>query len=185
MPILVAYAGDDGSTRETAESISSYLAEDFPPTKVLPLTDVNPSVIPTYTAIVIGSTIHDTQWLPNAIAFLHDNSTALAEVPIYAFSVGAPAAMPKFIQGQWQKSEEKKIAQAIEKELKVKHPVLRGHKLFNENVEKEHAGRYTRAFFTRCGDHFGDAGNWKDVQKWAKKVAEDLRKPREKQGNGD
>ncbi|KAF2496791.1 hypothetical protein BU16DRAFT_560108 [Lophium mytilinum] len=144
MPILVTYASDHGSTQEIAESISSHLAEHFPPTEVLPLADVNPTTISTYTAIVIGSAIHNTHWLSSAVAFLQNNSTALAEVPIYASSVGALAALPKFNQGRWQKSEEKKITQAIEMELKAEHPVLRGHRLFNGRFEKEHAGRCIR-----------------------------------------
>lgn len=137
MPILIIYASPHGSTRAIAERISSRIASQIPPTEVHALSDIDPATLSSYTAIVIGSAVHKVAWLHDATTFVHANSTALANLPVFAFSVGAPAGMPKFVRARFERSEEKRLEGAVEKELKSGKATLEAHKLFNGKFERE------------------------------------------------
>ena len=82
---LVAYATSAGSTVGVAAAIGETLgargfAVDVKPIKSRPQ-------IEGYQSVVIGSAVHGARWLPEAMAFVQDNRTALNRVPVALFCV--------------------------------------------------------------------------------------------------
>ncbi|KAF2253371.1 flavo protein [Trematosphaeria pertusa] len=173
MPILILYSSEKGSTGEIANRISSRIAEQLPPTEVHNIHDFDASRLDDYTAIVLGSCIHNMHWLPEAKAFLTANKNALISKPLFAFSVGAAGSMPKFVRAQSMKSEEKKMAHDVQKALDKK---VKLHALFNGKVEKK-----DEPWLMRCccgmlgGLTYGDLREWEKVDAWADEVVKDLK----------
>ena len=96
MRILVVYASADGSTAEIARRIAQRLRErghdasDQPAGSAGSLQDVD--------AVVLGSAVHDRQWLHEATNFVNTNRPAIRNLPFWAFSVGMPDALPKAVR---------------------------------------------------------------------------------------
>lgn len=89
--ILVTYATRTDSTRGVAEAIGKTLAEGGAPVDVLPMQEVKD--LTPYRAVVVGSAIQSQQWLPEAMAFVRTNRTALSQKPSAMFTVCMTLAM--------------------------------------------------------------------------------------------
>ena len=63
--ILVTYASHAGSMAEIAEAIGKTLSQSGTQVDVLPMQDVKE--ISSYSAVVVGSAIRKSKWLPEAI----------------------------------------------------------------------------------------------------------------------
>lgn len=90
--ILVTYASRTGSTGGVAQAIGKTLAEAGASVDVLPMSDVRD--LSPYAAIVAGSAIRGSKWLPEAIQFIQTHQTDLARRPFAAFLVCMTMAMP-------------------------------------------------------------------------------------------
>ena len=83
--ILVAYASRAGSTAGVAQAIGEKLALSGAEVDVRPVQDVTD--LAAYKAVVAGSAIQNKQWLPEAMAFMRECQTALAQKPVAVFLV--------------------------------------------------------------------------------------------------
>ncbi len=83
--ILVTYASRTGATVGVAEAIGATLAENGALVDVLPMSEVV-SLTP-YRAVVAGSAIQGSKWLPEAIEFVRMNQAELSHKPFAAFLV--------------------------------------------------------------------------------------------------
>jgi len=90
--ILVAYASRLGATAGVAEAIGKTIAESGAPVDVLPMQDVKD--LPPYHAVVAGSAIRASKWLPEAMQFMQTHQAALVQKPFAAFLVCMTLAMP-------------------------------------------------------------------------------------------
>jgi len=98
--ILVTYASRTGTTAGVANEIAKTLSERDGQVDVLPMKDVKD--LSTYSAIVVGSAIQASQWLPEAVQFIQTHQSTLQNVPVAMFSVCMTLAMPngeKYRQG--------------------------------------------------------------------------------------
>lgn len=89
--ILITYASRAGSTAEIAEVIGKTMAQNGAQVDVLPMqevTDLTP-----YRAVVAGSAIRKSKWLPEAMQFLQTHRTELATKPFATFTVSITLAM--------------------------------------------------------------------------------------------
>jgi menaquinone-dependent protoporphyrinogen oxidase len=80
---LVAYASDCGSTGEIAEAIGKVFCDQGGAVDVRlveSVRDLNP-----YQAVIIGSAIHSSKWLPEAMRFVETNQKALSQMPVAYF----------------------------------------------------------------------------------------------------
>jgi menaquinone-dependent protoporphyrinogen oxidase len=84
-PILIAYASQAGSTASIAEAIGKTLAESGLQVEVRPMKDVHD--LTPYRAVIAGSAIHGSKWLPEAMQFMRTHQAALARKPFAAFLV--------------------------------------------------------------------------------------------------
>jgi menaquinone-dependent protoporphyrinogen oxidase len=167
MAILVTYATSQGSTREIAEHIASRLSSRLTSVECQPVEKVT-SLEP-YTAVILGSAIHAQKWLKPATEFLQRNGAGLSGRPVWAFSVGLGAGMPKWIREKALAGEEKKVGGDIGKYVKV-----RNHKLFGGVQKREDAGLVWKMLWACFGGRFGDFREWDKIEAWTDMVARDL-----------
>jgi menaquinone-dependent protoporphyrinogen oxidase len=89
--ILVTYASRAGSTAEIAEAIGKALSENGAQVDVVPMNDVKDLSV--YRAVVAGSAIRGSKWLPEAMQFMQTHRSALAQKPFAMFTVCITMAM--------------------------------------------------------------------------------------------
>lgn len=89
--ILVTYASRSGSTAEIAEAIGKTLAKNGTIVDVLPMQDVKD--LSRYSAVVAGSPIRGSKWLPEAMQFLQTHRSELAIKPFATFTTCITLAM--------------------------------------------------------------------------------------------
>jgi menaquinone-dependent protoporphyrinogen oxidase len=83
--ILVTYASRAGSTAEVAEAIGTILREEGAQVDVLPMQAVKD--VSTYQAVVAGSAIRNSKWLPEAIQFMRAHQATLRHKSLAIFTV--------------------------------------------------------------------------------------------------
>ena len=89
--ILVTYASRAGSTVGVAEAIGKSLSEGGAQVDVMPMRDVED--LSAYGAVVAGSAIRKSKWLPEAVQFIQAHRSALAQKPFAMFTVCITLAM--------------------------------------------------------------------------------------------
>lgn len=89
--ILVTYASRTGSTAEVAEAIGKTLAEDDFQVDILPMEQVRD--LSPYDAVVAGSAIRSSKWLPEAVQFILTHRRALEQRRFAMFTVCITMAM--------------------------------------------------------------------------------------------
>ncbi len=89
--ILVTYASRAGSTAEIAEAIGKTLTQGGAQVDVLPMQDVKDLSL--YRAVVAGSAIRKSKWLPEAMQFVQTHRSELAQKPFATFTVCITLAM--------------------------------------------------------------------------------------------
>ncbi len=89
--ILVTYASRAGSTAEVAEAIARTLVEGGAEVEVMPMQDVKD--IYEYRAVVAGSAIRKSKWLPEAVQFIRKHQETLVHKPFAMFTVCITLAM--------------------------------------------------------------------------------------------
>lgn len=102
--ILVTFASRTGSTIGVANAIAKIISEGDE-VDLLPMQDV--SDLTAYRAVIAGSAIQASQWLPEAMQFLKTHQSALATKQLAVFSVCMILAMPngekyRSFVAQWQ-----------------------------------------------------------------------------------
>jgi len=125
-------------------------------------------------------------WLPPAITFLETNAPTLRRIPVWAFSVGAPEAMPKVVQkmGLTEVKEAEILRQKVEEALtlpvargekgKEQEKVLKDHVFFEGKFEKKDAGIVVKAIWFCTGGKFGDFRDEGAIDGWGTKVAGEI-----------
>lgn len=89
--VLVTYASRSGSTAEIAEAIGKSLIQSGAQVVVLPMEDVKD--LSPYRAVVAGSAIRSSKWLPEAMQFVHTHRSVLSQKPFATFTVCITLAM--------------------------------------------------------------------------------------------
>jgi menaquinone-dependent protoporphyrinogen oxidase len=89
--ILVTYASRAGSTAGVAEAIRKTLAESGAQVDVIPMNEVKD--LSPYQAVVAGSAIRGSKWLPEAMEFIKTHRAELAQKRFAEFTVCITLAM--------------------------------------------------------------------------------------------
>lgn len=115
--VLVTYTSRAGSTAGVAEAIGKTLADDGMQVDVLPMQDVKS--LSAYHAVIAGSAIRGSKWLPEAMQFLRIYQAELKQKPFVAFMVCITLAMPgaeKYRQGlkEWMSPVRSLVRPVIE-----------------------------------------------------------------------
>lgn len=83
--VLVTYASRTGWTGGVAEAIGKALREGGMQVEVLPMGEVKS--LEGYTAVVAGSAVNSSSWLPEALTFMKAHQAELRSKPFAAFLV--------------------------------------------------------------------------------------------------
>jgi menaquinone-dependent protoporphyrinogen oxidase len=89
--ILVTYASRTGSTAEIAQAIGKTLSQNNANVDVLPMQDVKD--LAPYSAVIVGSSIRQAKWLPEAMQFIQDHRAELTWKRVATFTVCITLAM--------------------------------------------------------------------------------------------
>jgi menaquinone-dependent protoporphyrinogen oxidase len=89
--ILVTYASRTGSTAEVAEAIGKTLSKGGMQVDVISMNEVKD--LSHYQAVVAGSAIRGSKWLPEAVQFMQTHRTVLAQKRFAMFTVCITMAM--------------------------------------------------------------------------------------------
>jgi len=89
--ILMTYASRAGSTAGVAEAIGKTLTESGAQVDVIPMNDVKD--LSPYRAVIAGSAIRKSKWLPEAVQFIQAHRSTLARKPFAMFTVCITLAM--------------------------------------------------------------------------------------------
>ncbi|HEU0292306.1 MAG TPA: flavodoxin domain-containing protein [Anaerolineales bacterium] len=89
--ILVTYASRLGSTAEVAEAIGRTLSEGGVQVDIIPMNDVKD--LSPYEAVVAGSAIRGSKWLPEAAQFIQTHRSTLVQKRFAMFTVCITMAM--------------------------------------------------------------------------------------------
>lgn len=89
--ILVTYASRTGSTAEVAEAIGKTLSENRTDVDIIPMEEVQD--LSSYQAVIVGSAIRKSKWLPEAVQFVRTHQETLRHKPIAMFTVCITLAM--------------------------------------------------------------------------------------------
>jgi len=89
--ILITYASRAGSTAEIAEAIGRTLSQTGTQVEVLPMQDVKDLSV--YRAVVAGSAMGSSKWLPEAMQFITTHRSVLSQKPVATFTVCITLAM--------------------------------------------------------------------------------------------
>jgi menaquinone-dependent protoporphyrinogen oxidase len=167
MTVLVAYASAHGSTRSIAERIAAQLTEHGSYAVAASVDEVD-NVGP-YSAVLVGSAIHNQAWLPKATWFLTDHADELARRPVWLFSVGMPAAVARPLRRLALREEEvlrRDLAGVVE---------MQEHRLFSGVVSREvFPPGSNQMLFRLTGCRYGDFRDWPAIDRWAASIADDL-----------
>lgn len=166
--VLVVYASDRGSTKEIAEFIAALVADIGFAVDVRSV--VTEPDTAGYTAIVIGSAIHDGTWLPAAVQYAYRHLRDLPAKPVWMFSVGlGPALRGPF--GRW-------LGTQIPRKIAVVKDVVspRDYQAFAGVWDRAQIGRIRSIVYRLVGvPGYGDLRDWPAIASWAKGIANELK----------
>jgi len=169
MSVLVTYTSMRGSTRDIAQRIAARLQQHSLQVDCHPMADITSATLAKYTHILLGSAIHNEDWVDGANKFLSDNKATLRSKEVWAFSVGMPG------------TEEYRLKEEGMMERKLKGTLLemRGHKLFLGRLYRRHV-QLPMLFFVSCClpkemIKWGDGVDGSAVDRWADAVGREVK----------
>ena len=166
MDVLVGYATAHGSTRGVAERLAARLGGAGLKADVRPLEAVDDA--DTYGAFVLGSAVHNQNWLDPAKEFVRENLDLLVSRPVWIYSVGMPGAL----RGPWKRlgpMEAPLIVRSLPAGL-----AYRSHELFSGVIRASQLPLGGRIRFRLMGGRYGDFRDWDAIDGWAAGIAAEL-----------
>jgi len=171
--ILIAFASRLGSTREIALAIGEVLRSRGADVDVLPVDEV--AQIKGYQAVIVGASIREQAWLPEAKRFVQIHRDALLKRPLVYFAVSGLMSNPTpehFHEVYEYLSEIRAIAEPLE--VGIFAGALDYDRLNHEQMTK----------VLSKGLPEGDFRRWQDVRAWAEDVADCLQLERARAREG-
>jgi menaquinone-dependent protoporphyrinogen oxidase len=161
-PVLVAFAGRNGGTRQIAEVIAAELGESGLTVDVRDAADV--ATVDDYAAVIVGSALYYHRWRPEAVRLLEKHAKALSERPVWLFHSGpcGPGA------AQVQVSLPAKVA-LLAARIDAERTVTFGGRLDPAAVH----GLIPRLLAS--GQRAGDFRDWDRIRAWARDVGRRVR----------
>ena len=162
--ILVAYASHASSTKGVAQAIGATLAENGAQVDVLPMDEVQD--LSPYRAVVAGSAIQGSKWLPEAMDFVLTNQDALSQKPFASFLVCMTMVLTKGEITEELRGLMEPVRQVIE-------PVKEGYFAGALDLSK------VESFWVRLGFRIsillriwkeGDHRDWDAINAWAEEL---------------
>jgi menaquinone-dependent protoporphyrinogen oxidase len=167
MRVLVGYATAAGSTRGVAERIAARLSARGHVVDTHELTVATD--LTAHDAFVLGSAVHNQSWLPGAREAVDGRASLLATRPVWLFSVGMPAALPRWMRGWAASAEQDKVVADLAAAI-----APRDHRLFSGVIRRQDLGRVGGVAVRVLGGRYGDFRDWEAIDAWADGIADAL-----------
>lgn len=163
--ILVTYASQTGFTAGVALEIGKTLLSSGVQADVLPIQSV--TTLEPYDAVIMGSAIQGSKWLPEAMQFLKSHRSELAHKPFAAFLVCMTLAM---------RNSEKYLPHVRDFMMPVRslvRPVNEGY--FSGGLELKKIPRIPQRLMFGLSILFGvwsqgDHRDWDAIQQWTRET---------------
>ncbi len=168
--ILVTYATRGNSTAGVAEAVGKTLAAHGAQVAVLPVSAV--SDLTPYRAVVVGSAIQASEWLPEALEFVQTHRAELARTPFAAFVVCMTMSMrPAMFRGA-AKNFMKPVRELVQ-------PLSEGYFAGVIDFERMMPEEVRDNFFMRLSVRMGiftegDHRDWDAIRRWAEDLSAKL-----------
>jgi len=166
--VLVVYATAAGSTQEIAEFIGKRLADSGLSVEVRSVID-NPNPAD-YSAVVVGSAVHNGRWLPVAVDFVHNRLVELVHDKVWMFSVGMAPDLRGPIGRRMARAVPGEIARLGEKTKARDYASFAG--VYSPEDESLGARLLYRII---GGGRYGDLRDWGAIDAWAGRIAAALK----------
>jgi menaquinone-dependent protoporphyrinogen oxidase len=121
-----------------------------------------------YDAVIFGSAVFNQRWLPEAEEFVRRNRDALANRPVWLFSVGTFGDHKRII-GLLMKCEPKDI-RALGQTIQP-----REYRVFAGVIDRHQWPFLSRLFYYSLGGRLGDNRDWPAIEAWADQIEQALR----------
>lgn len=166
MRVLIGYASRFGSTRDIAVRIADTVRTHGNEVDVRSVEEI--SDVDRYDAVVFGSGVYDGSWPAEATGLMRRHAAALAQKPVWLFTVGSFGDRHPIVGGLIKK-EPKEIGEFEE----MLHP--RDYRVFAGVIDLEHWPAWGRLLFKALGGHAGDNRHWSDIDSWAEDISSEIR----------
>jgi menaquinone-dependent protoporphyrinogen oxidase len=164
--ILVAYAGLPASA-EIAQQIADRLRKAGLAAAARPVDQVDG--IDAYQAVVVGSSVRDQAWLPEASAFLSRFASRLAKVPVWLFSAYAISDVGQNLRPGLIRARPPEGAALTEGQTAIH---FRGHRSFAG--ARGRGGTFFDLLLRVCGGSLNSPREFRDINDWAARIAREL-----------
>lgn len=165
--IVVVYATAQGSTRDIAEFIAACLTERGADVE---LSDVEHAPdLSRFSAVVLGSAVHDMAFLPAAATCIRAHRDELSRRDMWIFSVGLSPSLHGPIGRRIGRIVPKNIAALCELVHPWEYQAFAGH--------YERAGVSLKArmlYRLMGGGRYGDLRDWAAIRTWSASIAQGL-----------
>jgi len=162
MRIIVVFASKHGSTREIAEVIAAELRLQKHSADLVEADQVNG--LAEYDAVVFGSGVYASNWLPEARNFAVHFRKELAKIPVWLFSSGPLGKIKP------QPQEDPLNLAASLGDVKA-----RDHHIFVGKLDLADLSFAERMLVKAVRAPIGDFRDWSEIRGWARSIAAELR----------
>ena len=169
MSVLIAYASTRSWNADVAGQIADRLLKAGIAATARPVSQV--ANLQQHRAVVLGSPLHDRDWLPEAVDFLCEFSEALLRLPVWLFSteelgeVHSPRREP---QGSGRMHESVAVARARQTIR------IRDHRHFEKSLARGNRSQLRDLLLKVCGGSPDDRRDWREINEWAGQIARQL-----------
>jgi menaquinone-dependent protoporphyrinogen oxidase len=172
MKLLVGYATAHGSTRGIASEISNRLMRAGIASDVRAIPEIGS--LETYDVVVLGSAVHNQDWLPEAAAFMKAHASEVAHRPAWLFSVCSVGETSSFLGSRTSRfiRRKRKDTKELAGFRQSIHP--RDHRYFAGAIARSHWNVLGNIFLRAFGGMYGDHRDWDDIDAWADRIARQL-----------
>jgi menaquinone-dependent protoporphyrinogen oxidase len=167
--ILVTYASRTGTTAGVAEAIGNSLAAKGARVDVLPMSTAKN--LSAYHAVVAGSAIRASKWLPEALEFVSKNQAVLSTKPFAIFTVCITIAMTN---GENYRSGVATWVQPVRALVKPVNEGYFGGRLDFNKLPKNFDTLKLRAMVASGIFPKGDCRDWQAIRTWAESLQPQL-----------
>ncbi|QLY28598.1 flavodoxin domain-containing protein [Nocardia huaxiensis] len=169
--IAVVYATAQGATREIAEYLGASLAGRGATVEVA---DVEHAPeLSRFDVVVLGSAIHNMDFLPEATEFVRSHHDALTVRKVWLFGVGLGPALTGPLGRYLGRRVPKRIARLRDAIAPREYRTFAGH------YERAGVSLEARALYRVLGGtRYGDLRDWTAIELWADSIAQALHLPK-------